>query len=85
MGQTPEVRVRVRAVRNDGEVLDGSVGEIAWRGTLEAVVLVLGGEAGAPVHEAGLQPGLERRNVALVAEPGVTRQLDHAEGGPGLH
>ena len=29
VGETPEVWVGVRAVRNDGEVLDGSVGQIA--------------------------------------------------------
>ena len=39
VGETPEVRVGVRALRDDGQVADGSVCQVAGRGTLEAVVL----------------------------------------------
>ena len=85
VGETPEVRVGVRALRDDGQVADGSVCQVAGRGTLEAVVLAWRGEAGAPVHEAGLQPGLERRNVALVTQPGIASQLHHPQGGARLN
>ena len=43
------------------------------------LLTVCSGEASAPVHEAGSEPGAERENVAGVAHPGVTRQLHHRQ------
>ena len=80
--------VHVAAVGDDDDVLDRGVveeGRVAAAETGGAGGLALVGEAGAPVHEAGLQPGPQGPNVALVTHPGVALQLHHLQAAAAVH
>ena len=75
-------------VGDDYDVLDRGVveeGRVAAAETGGAGGLALVGEAGAPVHEAGLQPGPQGPDVALVTHPGVAVQLHHLQAVAAVH
>lgn len=81
-----EAGVHAAAVGDQDHVTDRGVvqeGRVAAPETGGAGGLV--GEAGAPVHEAGLQPGPQGADVTLVTHPGVARQVHHRQAAQAVH
>ena len=83
-----EAGVDAAAVGDQDHVTDrGAVeeGRVAASETGGAGGGALVGETGAPVHEAGLQPGPQGPDVTLVTHPGVTRQVHHRQAAEAVH
>ena len=76
------------AVGDQDDVLDRGVveeGRLAAAETGGGGGLARVGEAGAPVHEAGLQPGPQGPDVTLVTHPGVAHQVHHRQAAEAVH